>query len=345
MPGPLPLSEAGGESVGGMGPTDAIVAVTLNCNSRCTMCDIWKNRMKDEMQPEEYRALPSSLKGVNITGGEPFMRKDLPGIIRVIKDSCPQARIVISSNGFLPDRVEAMIPDMLSADPNIAVRISIDGLEKTHETVRGIPGGFRRDMESLNILRRLGVHDLGIGMTVMESNISELPDVYALSRDLGVEMSVTIATDSEVFFGEQKEALRPRDTEALQAVFRDLIRSEYASWRPKRWFRAWYEKHLVRYALGHGRPIACDAGRGFFYLDSHGNVYACHILPTFMGSLRKQTWEEIWGSIEAEGVRAEIDGCERCWMICTAKSAVRKNLFEICLEVLGDKARIHLALQ
>ena len=72
-----------------MTPTDAIIAVTMNCNSRCVMCDIWKNEIEGEMAPGEYAKIPVSLKGINITGGEPFLREDLPEILSVMQSRCP----------------------------------------------------------------------------------------------------------------------------------------------------------------------------------------------------------------------------------------------------------------
>jgi len=50
-------------------PIEAVIAVTLKCNARCVMCNIWKNKPIGEVKPEFYRKLPSSLKEINITGG------------------------------------------------------------------------------------------------------------------------------------------------------------------------------------------------------------------------------------------------------------------------------------
>jgi MoaA/NifB/PqqE/SkfB family radical SAM enzyme len=327
-----------------MDPTDAIIAVTLNCNARCIMCDIWKNKMTDEMRPEEYRMLPSSLKSINITGGEPFLRKDLPEIIRAIKETCHNAKLVISSHGFMPERIKQMVPEILKVDPKIGVRISIDGLEKTHDTIRGIAGGFKRDMLSLNLLRELGVRDLGIAMTVMNSNIDELPGIHRLANEMNIEFTVTIATDSERYFGKEKVKLRPHDKDVMSNAFMNVVRSEYCSWSPKKWFRGWFEKGLLDYTLGKTRPLVCDAGRGFFYLDSYGFVHACHIRPSRFGSLRKKTWDELWDSSVAKKVRQEIDGCEQCWMVCTAKSQARQKVVKIGMEVLKDKIRAHSGL-
>ena len=327
-----------------MTPTDAIIAVTLNCNSRCVMCDIWKNEMEDEMAPREYEGLPSSLKEINISGGEPFLRNDLPEILAIIRSRCPGVRLVMSTHGFLTDRIRSAAKELKRVAPELALRISIDGLETTHERVRGIPGGFLRDMESLRVLKETGFEDLGIAMTVMKDNVSEIEDVYQLSQRLGVDFSITVATDSDIYFGAGKGSLRPDDGEDLRRGFDFLIRRHYSSFRPRSVARAWYEKSLLDYAQGNGRAIACDAGSGFFYLDSKANVYACHILSSRLGNLREQSFDAIWSGQDAEHYREELRGCEKCWMVCTSKSALRRNLVQIGAQAAVGKLRAHLGL-
>ena len=57
-------------------PTSASLAVTLRCNSRCVICDIWKRKNRQELSPVIYKKLPQGLKNIDITGGEPFLRND-----------------------------------------------------------------------------------------------------------------------------------------------------------------------------------------------------------------------------------------------------------------------------
>ncbi len=325
-------------------PSDAIIAVTLNCNSRCVMCDIWKNHVEGEMKPEEYARLPASLREINITGGEPFLREDLPEILAVIRARVPVARLVVSTHGFMTERIRKMAPELKRVAPELALRISIDGLEKTHERIRGIARGFSKDMESLAALREAGFTDLGLAMTVMKDNVREIEDVYALTDRLGVDFSVTIATDSAIYFGDGKSAFRPEIGDELRRGFELLIARHYRSFRPRSVARAWFQKTLLDYAAGRGRALACDAGSGFFYLDSMANVYACHILPSKMGSLRQQSFEQIWNGQEAASQREALDGCEKCWMVCTAKSAMRRNLLRIGVAAAAGKLKAHVGL-
>ena len=86
-------------------PTDAIIAVTYKCNSKCVMCDILKKPVCEEIDVHSYTKLPSSLKYINVSGGEPFLRKNLPEVITVLNETCNNPRIGISTNGLLTERL------------------------------------------------------------------------------------------------------------------------------------------------------------------------------------------------------------------------------------------------
>jgi radical SAM protein with 4Fe4S-binding SPASM domain len=324
-----------------MEPTNAVIAVTLNCNSRCLACDIWKQSSAGEMLPEEYLKLPSSLRAINLTGGEPFLRRDLLAVIAAMRQACPRARLVISSNGLLLERLHRLAPELRQMGSAVAVRISIDGIGETHDRLRGIPQGFSRALQALQALKEAGVRDLGISMTIQEDNVAEVSQVYQLAEELRLEFSPTLVTDSPIYYGEGKSRFRPQNEDELAEQLQFLIGSEYRHRDPKRWARAWFAKGLLRYALQGTRLVPCDAGQGFFYLDPYGNVYGCHLLPRPLGNLREQDWESLWSAPEAIEVRQAAARCEQCWMVCTARTEMRRNMLRIGLQALGDKVRVH----
>jgi radical SAM protein with 4Fe4S-binding SPASM domain len=322
-------------------PISAVVAVTARCNARCVMCDMWKQGDGQEMPAEEYRRLPSSLRDINVSGGEPFLRHDLVEVAAAMHEACPQARIVISSNGLGVDVIRRTAPGLVELNIPLAVRISIDGLEETHDRLRGVPQGFSRATQALEILREAGIRDLGIGMTLVEDNLAEVGCVYRLANGWGVEFSLTLATGSPIYFGQDKSRLRPRDSHELYNHLGALVASEYRRWQPKRWLRAWFDKGLLQYAVKGRRALPCDAGQGFFYLDPHGEVYCCHLLSHRLGNLRASDWESIWVSATAQEVRREIAECQGCWMVCTARTQMRKNMVRVGRDILCDKFRAH----
>src|SRR3989339_2069815 len=108
-------------------PIDCVLALTYNCNARCTMCDIWKIKNSPEIAVEELKKLPTTLRDINLSGGEPFLRKDLPEVVEIVNQRCPKARIVISSNGFSTALILKQMEKILKIKPDIGVAISIDG--------------------------------------------------------------------------------------------------------------------------------------------------------------------------------------------------------------------------
>jgi Fe-coproporphyrin III synthase len=294
------------------------------------MCDIWKNRITNEMAPEEYLRLPDSLTEINITGGEPFLRRDLVAVVANIKKAAPRARLVMSSNGFLPHRVEQDLPKILSIDPAFALRISIDGIGKAHDAIRRIPGGFEKITRTLHSARSLGVRDLGVGLTVMNNNINEIPRVRSFCKTNKLEFSVTVVTNSPMYFGEEKEKFRPVKKKALKNNLKNLARDHIRTMRPSEIARGWFVTHLLEYIQTGKRALPCDAGSGFFYMDSTGNVYTCHMKPWIMGNLRTNSAEQIFSN---NRYAARVAACNSCWMVCTAKSMMKKKLHLIIPEM------------
>jgi radical SAM protein with 4Fe4S-binding SPASM domain len=84
-------------------------------------------------------------------------------------------------------------------------------------------------------------------------------------------------------------------------------------------------KGLWDFASGRGRALPCRAGRDFFFLDPGGDVYTCNAAPYRMGNLAEQEFDVLWSSPGAGDARTQADRCQAgCWMICTARTAIRR---------------------
>src|SRR5262249_10339172 len=235
-----------------------------------------------------------------------------------------------------------MLPALLRADPKLAVRVSIDGLDGTHDAIRGIPGGFKKCEQTLDICRAAGIDDLGIGFTLLQRNVGEMSRVHEWAAARGLQLSITIATDSAIYFGTGKESMRPRDSHAVRQAFGTLIDAHLRKFDLKDNFRGWFARTLLEYHETNRRPYTCDGASGFFYMDSHANVYLCHILNERIGSLRDQSWDELWTSPEAAKAREIAAHCDKCWLLCTAKAQIWEHKWQIAAEVARDKMQAHL---
>jgi len=316
-----------------MHPKNAIIAVTLNCNSRCIMCDIWKNRITHELSPSEYLKLPSSLVDINITGGEPFLRRDLVEIIKNMKTASPRARLIMSTNGFMPHRAAEDLPKIKLIDPSFALRVSIDGVGSAHDKIRRIPGGYKKILQTLEIARSVGIRDLGVSLTVMKQNIHEIPKVREFCKKNNFEFTITVATSSAIYFGADKGVFRPKDSKPLEKNLEALARDHFSTLHPKEIVRGWFVKQLLRYLKTGKRALPCEAGSGFFYMDSVGNVYTCHMKPWLMGNITRDSIQKIFG---LNKFASNVAACNSCWMVCTAKSMIKKRLAFILPGVVPD---------
>jgi Fe-coproporphyrin III synthase len=313
-------------------PTSAFLSVTLLCNARCVMCDIWKNRGMDFTPLEVYERLPSSLRMVDLTGGEPFLRPDMAKVVATVRKSCPKARILITTNGFLHHNIEKQIDAILVADPKIAFRISMDGGAHMHEKIRRVPQAYEKVLHTISMLKRKGIVDIGIIYTLMKQNRYELKDVYKFTQKEHINFSLNVVHDSPVYFGKKKIQLRP-DPKEVKEHFNWLFRQQIKSINPKNWAKAWFNKQSYAYMITHRRPLPCGAGENFFYMDPFANIFMCHLKNWPIGNLKTQSFKEIWKGVPKEKLLPRAKMCNDCWIVCTAKDSIKNNAPRVLLDI------------
>lgn len=321
-----------------MNPTDASIILTYRCPMHCQMCNIWANPTvaSEEITPQDLEKLPR-LKFINLTGGEPFVRDDLEDIVRVCYKRAP--RIVISTSGWLEDRVIALAQKF----PHIGIRISIEGLSRKNDELRGRDGGFDRGLRTLLTLQQMGVKDIGFGCTVSNHNSSDMLALYQLAKSLGLEFA-TAAFHNSFYFHKHDNVITNR--EQVVSDFTTLINRQLREHHPKSWFRAYFNMGLVRYVNGGRRLLPCEAGTMNFFVDPWGEVWPCNGLEEkywqqSMGNLRTATdFDTLWNSEQARQVREKVQSCpKQCWMVGTASPVMHKYITKPAAWVLRNKWR------
>ena len=308
------------------------VIVTYRCNARCTMCNRYKAPSKpdEEISIETIKKLPK-MYFTNITGGEPFIREDLPEIVRELYKKSD--RIVISTNGFFTDRIIKLCEEF----PNVGIRISIEGLEETNNKIRGLDDGFNRGYSTLKKLVEMKHPDVGFGMTVQDANAKDLVSLYDLSNELNMEFA-TASLHNSFYFVEAKNIIKDRMMVAKE--FEKLINKLLESKSPKKWFRAYFNHGLINYIFGQKRLLPCDMAFDTFFIDPYGDVMPCNGTKDkeIMGNLNEQSWEELWNSEQANKVRNKVRHCDRqCWMIGSVSPAMHKYIWKPGFWVIKHK--------
>lgn len=319
-------------------PTEAIISVTNRCDARCSMCNIWRLDRQELLTAEDYRrGLPAGLREVNLTGGEALLRPDIVEITQAIHEAAGGPRIILATNGFRTERTLQTVDRIRKYVPDLGIAVSIDGCAATHDRMRGVPHAHRRAVETLRALRAQGIRDIRIGFTATPENVDQLLTVYELARELGVEFAATVAQNSDVYYATNDNAAV--DVQAVASHFGALVRMRLRSTAPKDWLRAYFDHGAIHFARTGARMTGCDAAAGFFYLAPTGDVYPCLTLNRVLGNIRRTPFDELWQAEQARRIREEASRCRKCWMMCTARSELKRHPVAIAGWVGREKAR------
>jgi len=312
---------------------DIVLAVTYQCNGHCRFCNIWTNQDSFSCKPDDYKRLPRDIENINISGGEPFLRDDLPEVIRIIKNQCPKAKIIISTNGFTPCNIKKQMQKIIKFKKDIGIAVSLDGFGKAHEDLRGFPGGFSLAIETIRLLKELGIKNIKIAFTLGNQNINQLKRIYQLSNELDVEFSLAAYHNSSHYF--KKEDNKIINIISLKKEINWLIKEELKSFSLKKWARAYFAFGLFNFLKNKKRILPDYSGINSLFIDPFGNIYPSDIWNLKLGNLKKiDNWFNF-----SEAIKIKILSNKRpeSWMICTAREAIKRHYSIVVLWILKKK--------
>ncbi|AZR74461.1 hypothetical protein BBF96_14340 [Anoxybacter fermentans] len=167
-------------------PMAITIELTRQCPLICRHCyNSAGYSMKDEMNFEEVLIVLKKLQemGANklfITGGEPTIRQDFINILDEISKRFFVATVATSGYMFTPEFVEK-----IKNYKNIAWQISIDGMEKTHNIIRGRSDSFERANFAIKSLKKYKL-PVVISFTLNPLNRNEMESVIQYGKKMGV---------------------------------------------------------------------------------------------------------------------------------------------------------------
>lgn len=285
------------------------------------MCFVWQNptNPKEEVSLDTLKKLPTGFDNVNISGGEPTLRRDLAEIVDIIY---PKARITeISSNGLHPERLVPIIKKY----NDIKVRFSLEGDETTSNSIRGEKDGYAVKVHGLQMLREAGGTDLGFATVIQDENVSQLVSTFEMAYSSGFELSTSTLHNAWQFYKNDNYFYdRAKVAKTVGAFITSLLKTNNV----KNWFRAYLNLGLMKKILGQDRLIKCTAGKDFMFIDPWSDVWACNVRSDLgIGNLAKQSWDEILNSQAARDAIEKVGACDQnCWMVTTARTAMRSKL-------------------
>jgi MoaA/NifB/PqqE/SkfB family radical SAM enzyme len=303
-------------------------AITYKCNSKCLNCNIWKKPInRSELSLNEIKLffqnnnLLKKVKSLQLTGGEPFLRDDLPSIIQTINSSNPNSSIWIPTNALIPDRISYMVERILQCKSSLGISVSVDGIGKTNDFHRGITGSYKKALRTIKNLSEIrksyqGLR-LSIGFTLSPNNFNEVNKVQELAYEHDFDFSLRPVNISQIYYENERRLFYDHEVEKiLKDVSNSTIKRK--GWLGSLTFLA-YVRGIPRFLRDpKDRAISCSAGTRSFFLDPYGNIFPCIVFNRKMGNIREKSFNEIWYSPKTEEIRREIyeKKCPGCWLEC-----------------------------
>lgn len=319
-------------------PLSMIFYVTNYCNAKCNHCFYWQelNTKKEELGLEDMKNIAKTLKlplrTLMLTGGEPYLRKDLAEIIVAFYRINRTRRITTPSNGTYTDRVLETTKRILQECPDLQfhVQVSLDGPEEMHDTFRHLPGCYRKASETINQLLALRETtkqlDISIMTTICTANSLLLPEFVKEIRKkfpkamhkfnilrgahLGtyrVPKEVSSHLDGEI--GKANAV----STKELQKIFDEVITPNISKHQDRTWqnFQRLKWQYSVDLLETQKRVVKCTAGKTFAVVYPNGNVAICEATKPFANLHDyEMNFEKLWKSQAAEDMRKKLTVCD-----------------------------------
>ena len=184
----ISLTKRGVKNYIGRRPFCVSFEITHDCNARCRHCHRGGIVDTHRATPEEFAARFSELKPVviQISGGEPLLRKDVEHIIEALKQPDGTPYIIFVTNAALLTRDRYFSLRKTGVD---VFSVSLDYPDERHDDFRRIPGLFRHIEKLIRELVAENERAVTLNCVVQRDNYHELLNLAELSREWGVSIN------------------------------------------------------------------------------------------------------------------------------------------------------------
>lgn len=318
-----------------------ILYVTNVCNFRCNFCfyyaEIEKGRKPNELSLNEMDKISSSvgsLLQLSMTGGEPFIRKDLSEVTNIWVKNTGVRYITIPTNGWLTDKTVDYLEQALPNNPDTYFRLtfSIDGIGEEHDENRSKPGSYKKIIETVKAVKPLQKKynnltlDSNTVFTIKtHSKIVNILKTIKEQFDFD-NMTVTYARGS--IKDESLKAYGEKEYKEMNKYLSELERKKekrflYPLYRGVR-DTAW--ENLIQTVFHDEFVSPCVAGRKMIVIGETGDVFPCEVLENSkIGNVRDYNYN-IPNLLKSEKSRKQYQWIVDSKCKCSFECALAANV-------------------
>ena len=306
-------------------PTVIQFPINNICNSRCQMCDIWKQEKGHEISPSELRKIISdpvfsAVKSVGMNGGEPTLREDLSELANELCNGLPSLRqISLITNGLKPKLVTQRVAELYavtkSAGVKLDIMLSLDGIHDVHDRVRGRRGNFVAVEECLSYFRLNNIGDSHrLGCTLISENIEDAERLMLWAEQQNIYCRFRVGIPHQRLYTKDKtEPFTLTDKQRFHLCnFLDTVISRYEKDNPAR--RLFLKNLRNQIIYGLPRVNGCNWQDEGVTLLSDGGFGYCAVESPTLGNLLMNNCTPSSLYLEGEPIRKNIinDKCDYC---------------------------------
>ena len=271
-------------------PTVLIFNCTWVCDAQCEMCSNWKfgDRKTDltlaQLEPALASPFWGAVENLNISGGEPTTRNDLPEMVELFQRHLPRLRkIGINTTGLTPRRAIPMLTKIVKfcaeKDLLISVRVSLDGIGDVHAQVRHVKRAFEKAGQTIEAMQALATDyanfQFGIAATIFATNMPDAENIlaWARSKNLDVVFNMLRFTDAMLHNKELEESIgfKAREEDFMRKFFLDRVQEE--SVLSGQAFMYLHYADMI--ANGYHRTMPCPFQSQGLLLNPNGDLHYC----------------------------------------------------------------------
>jgi MoaA/NifB/PqqE/SkfB family radical SAM enzyme len=308
-----------------------LIQVTNRCNMKCSFCDFWPNPAPkgQELTVDEFARIAAELSElgtflISIEGGEPFVRKDIVDIVRVL--SRDHITALFTSGWYVTEENARALWDAGLTHASVSIDFSDPA---RHDDKRKLPGTTERAWRAVDRLRDTaprGGRQVNVMSVLMAANWRDMEALFVQSLSRGVGHQVTLlSTGGTRRAGGEDDQLPPIGVSAhLTALF--------DAYPHVRFFREYFER--MDAFLSGGQMPTCQAGVQAFNIDHVGNVASCiERIGQPVGNVREASLTELYRRLRDD--LEEVSRCQMCWTACRGiadalgDGGTVRNLYEL----------------
>jgi MoaA/NifB/PqqE/SkfB family radical SAM enzyme len=322
-------------------PTVLIYNCTWVCDARCTMCNNWKwGDRKSDMTLEQLEPVMNSpfwgaVENLNISGGEPTTRNDLPEMVEMFHRHLPRLRKVgINTTGLTPKRAIPMLTRIVefcaSKGILISIRVSLDGIGDVHNQVRSVKNGFDKASQTIEAMQALAKQhenfSFGIASTIFATNMEDAENILAWARTKGLDVVFNMLrfTDAMLHNSDLQEKIgfRQREEEFMRQFFLDRVQEE--SVLSGQSFMYLHYADMI--ANGYHRTMPCPFQSQGLLLNPNGDLHYCENSQK-LGNVLDASAESLYYNAENHEHRQHIKDnvCPTCLSPCQVNVGAMKQ--------------------